>query len=383
MTFEEKKQIFKNLKKSSGSHSPSISTLRNSIDDLKIDVDGCFLSNPYATDLFFDYFKKDLIDTGKIRDAIEYYPAQNNSIAKELYKSIGVDYKNLFICNGAIEGIQAVIHRFVNKSIVIPIPTFSSYYEYTQNLNLKTYKFQTKKEDNYSLDLIAYSKFIKDNKIKNCVLINPNNPDGNFINNYELINFIESNSHLENIILDESFVHFSYEDNDNNIQSLDKIFHKYHNLIIIKSLSKDFGIAGIRAGYLIMNENKVDQLLRNGYLWNSNGIAEFFFKIYADSEFRKKYYEVRLKYLEETKQFYQKLKEIKEIHVINSKANFFLVEMLNGTTSQEMFMKLLFKNNIYVRDCSDKIGLNGEYLRIASRTTIENEIILQGLKDNV
>ncbi len=382
MTFDQKKQVFLNLKEKSGSHSPSISTLYNSIPDLKIDVDACFLSNPYATNLFFDFFDKKLIKSGKIRDVIEFYPAQNKSIAIKLEKTIGIDHNNILICNGAIEGIQAVLHRFVKDSIVVPLPTFSSYYEFTQNINIKCFKYQTKKESNYKLDLDDYSNFIKNNKIRNCVIINPNNPDGNHIEIKYLIDFFEKNTHLDNIILDESFVHFTYDKNL-NIQSLEKFAINYKNLVIIKSLSKDFGIAGIRAGYLIMDKIKIKDLLTNGYLWNSNGIAEFFFDIYSDDEFLNKYKEARLKYLEETNKFYKVLCQVKNIHVIESKANFFLLEIKNGNTSSEMFMKLLFNNNIYVRDCSDKEGLLGQYIRIASRTTNENELILKSLIENV
>lgn len=380
LNYNQKKKIFQDLKLKSGNHSPSISSLSKSIPDLKIDVDACFLSNPYATELFFEYFDNQLVKTGEIKKIIEYYPAQNNSIASTLGKAIDIDHNRIFIANGAIEGIQAVLHNFITGSLAVPIPTFSSYYEYLEGTSVKCFKYKSKKENNYRIDLDDYSRFIRENSINNCLIINPNNPDGNHIDYVDLINFIENHQDLDNIIIDESFVHFSY-DSEFKMQSLDRISEKYPNLIIVKSLSKDFGIAGIRAGYLIMKEKFVKELLSNGYLWNSNGLAEYFFKLYSNIEFKSKYDSVRLKYLSETILFYDQLKKIDKIHVIKSKANFFLVEIKNGLTSEELFLQLLFKKNIYVRDCSDKIGLEGNYLRIASRSKIENNLILKALSE--
>lgn len=380
LTFEEKVSIFNKLKEQSGSHSPSITSLFKEIDDLKIDVDACFLSNPYATELFFSFLKSELIETQKIFGVIEYYPAQNKSIAKSLSSAIKVPAKNIFIANGAIEGIQAILHRFVKDSIAVPIPTFSSYYEYVQNLGVKCYLYENSKENDYKLDLSLYSRFIRDNNISNCVIINPNNPDGNHLDRNDLIAFLKSHQDLDNIILDESFIHFTKGSNL-EIESLDQEILNFQNLIVVKSLSKDFGIAGIRAGYLLMDEKKVSSLLSNGYLWNSSGLAEYFFKKYSDKSFRSLYEEVRLKYIDQTEKFYDQLKTLKGIHIIKSKSNFFLAEILNKKTSSEVFMELLFKHNIYVRDCSDKIGLNGEYIRIAARSKEENTKIFNALKN--
>lgn len=378
LTFEEKEKIFKSLKAKSGSHSPSISSLFREIPDLKVEVDACFLSNPYATELFFNELNKDLIETGDIFKIIEYYPAQNNAIAKLLGKTLNLPADNIFICNGAIEGIQAVLHRFVKDSIIVPIPTFSSYYEYVQDLDIKCYLFETRKENDYSLDLEKYSEHIKKNDIKNCVIINPNNPDGNWISKDKLLSFIKENSHLDNIIIDESFIHFT-SDVNNEIATIGNNITDYPNLIIIKSLSKDFGIAGIRAGYVLMNNSKVHALLKNGYLWNSSGLAEYFFKKYSNENFRKQYEKQRLRYIGETEDFYYKLNTIEGLHIIKSNSNFFLAEITSGMTSEELFMELLFNDHVYVRDCSDKIGLSGNYVRIASRTKEENEIIFNSL----
>ena len=146
-------------------------------------------------------------------------------------------------------------------------------------------------------------------------------------------------------------------------------------------MSKDFGIAGIRAGYAVMNATRVDHLLKNGYLWNVSGLANYFFKIYTDDDFIKKYDIARKKYIMNTMMFLKELETIDYIHVYPSKANFALIELKNNIQSFDFTIDLLLNNGIYVRDCSDKIGLNGSFIRIASRTFEENLEIINALKN--
>ena len=370
---------FIKLKENSGSHSPSINTILKEIPEIKMKVDACFLSNPYATKLFLDYLHKDLIKTGKINRVLEFYPSQNDVIAKSISKSINVDSKNIFVCNGAIEGIQAVLHNLLKGKISIPIPTFSSYYEYCHK-DLEAIFFNLKKDEDYILNLNEYSKFIKDNSINNVVIINPNNPNGFYTNRTEIIQFLDQNKHLDSIILDESFIHFAYENSSMELETIQSSIDKYENLFIVKSMSKDFGVAGLRCGYMLMNHKHVSNFLSNGFLWNINGIAEYFFNLYSNDKFLKEYEDCRKKYITETVFFLNQLKELKNINILPSKANFVLVELLNGLTSEEVSLNLLIDHGVYVRNCSDKIGLDGEYIRIAARSFEENQLIYKALK---
>lgn len=370
---------FIQLKENSGSHSPSINTILKEIPEIKMKVDACFLSNPYATKLFLDYLHKDLIKTGEINRVLEFYPSQNHIIAKSISKSINVDYKNIFVCNGAIEGIQAVLHNLLKGKISIPIPTFSSYYEYCHK-DLEAVFFKLKKGEDYVLNLDEYSKFIKENSINNVVIINPNNPNGFYTNRTEILKFLDQNRHLDSIILDESFIHFAYENSSMELETIQSSINKYENLFIVKSMSKDFGVAGLRCGYMLMSKKYVSSFLSNGFLWNINGISEYFFNLYSNDNFLKEYENCRKKYITETVFFLNQLKELKNIKVLPSKANFVLIELLNGLTSEEVSLNLLVDHGIYVRNCSDKIGLEGEYIRIAARSFDENQLIFKALK---
>ncbi len=367
------------LKREAGSHSPSIATICDKLPNLKVKIDACFLSNPYATELFMDFLGTELLDTGKLRDILEFYPSQNRVVAEVISSAIGVNKENVIVGNGAIELIQAVLHRFVKDKLIVNIPTFSSYYEFVKN-DTDVIFFKLNKENNFELIIDEYIEFVKSQCPNTVVIINPNNPNGAYLSYIDLRNVVSQLQDVPNIIIDESFIHFAYEDAIYSMVSATDLCNEFDNVIVIKSMSKDFGIAGIRCGYAVMHKDKVNELLSNGYLWNSSGLSEYFFKLYNRQDFYLKYDEVRKRYIRESQYFFTKLGRIKGIKVFPSLANFALIELIDGSQSSDFVLKLLCKSGVYVRDCADKIGLDGEFVRIASRSYAENEVIIKSIK---
>lgn len=374
-------QHIKLLKKQAGTHSPSLFTIRQQIPGLQMKIDACFLSNPYATDLFLDYFKNDLLGPElNIRDILEFYPSQNNVIASSLADFLGVPSEMIFIGNGAIEIIQAIIHQYTRHKIIVNIPTFSSYYEFVKP-NVSVVFNKLKKENDFKLSIDDLLVLADREKPDTVVLINPNNPNGAYISKEEILNLLQGLKDVKTVILDESFIHFAYENEDLDPLSYVDVVMKYPNVVTIKSMSKDFGIAGIRAGYAIMHPSRVKHLLENGFLWNSNGLAEYFFKLYVQPKFQSEYEKVRKQYIKHTQQYFRDLDLIPYLKRYPSRANFALIELNNGLQADDFAFGLLVKEGIYTRTCSDKIGLdNGEFIRLASRSLEENEIIINALK---
>jgi histidinol-phosphate/aromatic aminotransferase/cobyric acid decarboxylase-like protein len=147
-------------------------------------------------------------------------------------------------------------------------------------------------------------------------------------------------------------------------------------------MSKDFGIAGLRAGYAIMNPQRIATLVSNGYLWNIGGLTEFFFRLFAEREFQAQYAVARLRYLEEASRFFDALKQIELLRAYGTKANFCLVELDKSLPIDILAPLLLIRHGVYIRDCRDKIGLEeGQFMRIAGRKDFENEIMLAALTD--
>ena len=312
----------------------------------------------------------------------EFYPSQNQIIAELLGEFLRVDSGNIFIGNGAIEIIQAVIQRFAGKKILINIPTFSSYYEFIEDDQVIVYN-KLKKENNYELDVDDYLKKVSTEKPDTIVLINPNNPNGGYFNFKTLQHILKSAtaSGVKTIILDESFIHFAYEDNEYKLIDTSGLINDYDNLVILKSMSKDFGIAGVRSGYAIMSKARVNALLKNGYLWNTNGFSEYFFRLYTRADFAYNYESTRIKYILETIDFMKDLKNIDGLTVYPSHANFAMVELPANCPTVDFVSAMLIRHGVYLRNCDDKIGLEGNFIRVASRTKAENNHIIAGLKD--
>ena len=368
------------MKEEAGSHSPSLLTLREQLPELDIGVDACFISNPYATQLFLDHLQRELIDTGAIRDVLEFYPSQNQVIASLLAQNLGVGPEWLFVGNGAIEIIQAVIHNFAKRRVLVNLPTFSSYYEFAEG-RVDVVFHTLDKADEFRLDADAYLERVRETDPDLVVLINPNNPDGSYLPYEDLMRIISELPPEITVVVDESFIHFAFEDLNLDIRSVIDQCPQHPNLIVMKSMSKDFGIAGIRAGYAVMHPERVATLLSNGFLWNSNGIAEYFFRLYCREDFVDSYDIVRKQYILETQLFYRQLAKVPGVRVYPSMANFALVEILGGITADDVTQHLLIKHGVYVRTCSDKVGLDGEYLRIASRGLRDNQKIIDALTD--
>lgn len=369
------------LKLESGSHSPSIATILTELPELKIKIDACFLSNPYATDLFMQYLSE-ITSTKTFRDILEYYPPQNYDVRKKIAPILGVKEGQVFVGNGAIEIIQVCIHRFAGRKIALPIPTFSSYYEFAL-ADTDVVFFELQEDKNFTLDVESFSKFIRDSKADTAIIINPNNPVGNYLYKEHIVRFLQDNRHLDLIVLDESFIHFAYENETLDLICNNDLIDEYPNLVIVKSMSKDFGIAGIRAGYGLMSEIRVKSLLQNGYLWNISGLADYFFSLYSDADFQKKYEHLRKKYIQESELFFKDLSCINGIKTFPTRSNFALIKIPTFISSFDFCVDLLIESGIYLRDCNDKIGLTnkGGFIRVASRSLEENKRIAKSIEN--
>jgi len=194
-------------------------------------------------------------------------------------------------------------------------------------------------------------------------------------------------SGLRTIIVDESFIHFADRavpgpgGSGNGLPTLVGLTEQFDNVTLIKSMSKDFGIAGIRAGYAIMKKSRVNRLLDHGYLWNSSGIAEYFFSLFTRPAFLSEYREVLDTYRGYIDGFTSMTSGVNFVRAYPTSANFQLMRVPEGVSADLVTTLLLVRHGIYVRACGDKIGLDGEFIRVAIRTEPENKLVFAALKD--
>ncbi len=361
---------FVSLKRRSGSHSPSIAEIEDAFPEIKIKIDACYLSNPYATELFVRYMCS--LPREELRKMVEYYPSQNRKMSKYISSYTGIPSENIIVGNGASEIISAFLmcQIFEGKTL-LPIPTFSPYYEYASSRN-KIKFLKLREEDNFSLPLEEMEGMVKSSLVDNIVVINPNNPNGGYVEYTDLRRFIGNiYDYIKYIIIDESFIHFVGEE----IPPLYELFLEFpRKLILVKSMSKDFGIAGVRLGYAVCDEELVRNMLSRGFLWNVSGIGEYFLRLLAhESAFREEYENTRKRYVGEIRLFFEALSQ--HLKVYPSRANFILGKV---PVDADLFVfLLLYRYGVYLRSASDKIGLYGNFVRIAARTSQENSVVVE------
>jgi len=356
---------FLKLKSDSGLHSPSVFELKNNL-NIDIKIDACFLCNPYAFDLFLKNFKET-----DLTEYIKYYPPQNKTLSNILSKSININSEYLILGNGAIQLIELIMREFEGKKKCIITPTFSTYYEYDFE-NIVFYK--TSKEDNFSVDKKKLVEFCKKNKVEVLVIVNPNNPTGTIIKKNDL-KYIIKELKTVSVVVDESFIDFF-----DKSHSVETEVYTNKNLIVIRSLSKDFGIAGLRLGYAVCDPKLSNKIFsKYGLCWNINGLAQIFLELMEKKDFQLEYQKAREKYLNNREIFYNKLLTLNKFKVYRSYANFFIIDCSENIN--EVFSYLLFEKQIYTRILNDKLDLDDSFLRVACGTEEDNQAVFEALKE--
>ena len=332
-------------------------------------IDFCYLVNPF-------FPPQRLVDEIKsnFETLLTQYPSgmQVNSLLAA--KNFGVSQRHILTGNGAAELIKALLEN-LEGTLGIIRPTFEEYPNRYCTNDCVTFVPQN--------DDLAYSaddviEHFTHNKIRNLLIINPDNPSGNYISKEDMIHLIDwAAKNKIQIIVDESFVDFADEKNNSLIH--EKMLQQFPNLVVIKSISKSYGVPGLRLGVLASsNEALIEKLKKDVAIWNINSFGEFYMQI--EEKYHKDYLSALDKIREVREEFINKLEMIKGIRVLPSQANFIMVELINGKSSQEITEKLLLAHNIFVKDLSGKISnKEKQYLRIAIRNEHDNCLLLKAL----
>jgi len=338
-------------------------------------LDFCYLVNPYfPSPQMLAEFK------AYFSDLLSSYPSGQNTQNLLGGKLFNVDETQILIGNGAAELIRALC-AVVNGKIGIIYPTFNEYAESFMAVN------SNGRSVNEIIQFIPddFSYTVDDLKTlsKNCdavLLINPDNPSGNFIPRGDVINLAASlKQQGKKLILDESFIDFADAEKVPSLLCQD-ILNEYQNVIIIKSLSKSYGIPGIRLGALACgNEELIKQIRKNLSIWNINSFGEYFLQIIG--KYQKEYRISCEKIVVERTRFKALLDEIKSLHVFPSQANYFLCK-LRGISASELTERLLDKHGIFIKDLTGKTGISdNSFIRIAVRDKDDNNKLVSCLKE--
>jgi len=301
------------------------------------------------------------------------YPDNENTILKKKiidYLRSPLTQDSINIGNGATELIYDFVRTFVRKQVVIPSPTFCEYELASRKLGAKIKHVPLK---NWKLDIDSILETSKNSEA--IFLCNPNNPTGLF--SYHLIErLIEGIDDSIKILIDESFIEFV--DEKKHARTFIEKINEFKNIVILRSMTKSFGLAGLRLGYCVSHPSIAGKISLNKITWNINGLAQLAGVTALEN----------LSHLRRARKIIKSEREFMHIKINNklrsfsankSDVNYYLIRLHHGNSTQ--IRDLLLKNNgILVRDCSDFKGINDKYIRVAVKTHDENLELLNSLE---
>lgn len=332
-------------------------------------LDFCYLVNPYfPPKKMFDELQS------SFTTLLTQYPSGMYVNSLLAGKYFNVKQKYIVVGNGAAELIRSLMEDDGNKIGVI-YPTFE---EYPNRCKGQIISFIPSNADlTYNVDDIK--EFFSDKGISSLLLINPDNPSGNYICVEDVLRLADW-AKQKNILLivDESFVDFTNNYKNNSLLH-NEILETYENMAVVKSISKSYGVPGLRLGVIASaNSSLLERIKRDVSIWNINSFAEYYMQIFG--KYSNDYVKACEQFLRERERFQTSLSKVPFIRVIPSQANFFLCEIMGKLTAHELTFLLLKRYNIFIKDCTTKKGISQrQYVRIAIRNERDNDKLVKAL----
>lgn len=335
-------------------------------------LDYCYLVNPYFPTQQMKDELRSSFDT-----LLTEYPSGMfvNSLLAGKYFGIRQDY--VVVGNGAAELIKSLMEDSDGKMGVI-YPTFEEYPHRLRTENIVAFSPRNNNLKYTEDDLIA---FFSDKNIQSLLLINPDNPSGNFIGMEGLQKLIDWSRELGvRLIVDESFVDFSDDFEHNTLLSNDILSANPH-LVVMKSISKSYGVPGLRLGVLASGDTELIKWVKKDIsIWNINSFAEFYMQIFG--KYENDYKKACRQFIAERRRFEVQLKQIPYMRVLPTQANYFCIELIDKYSSTELTKLLLARYNIMIKDCDSKNGLKGRnFIRVSVRSQEDNDQLISALKE--
>ena len=333
-------------------------------------IDFCYLVNPY-------FPNKKLVSEMQtnFERLLGEYPSGmgvNSLIAAKIF---GLHASQVIVGNGAAELIKSLMERFTGR-LGMAFPTFQEYPNRKAEKDVVPH-FVTNDEFRYTAkDLMD---FYEDKDIEVLTLINPDNPSGNYIRREDVLKLSEW-CEKKNIrfVVDESFVDFVDEEETTTLLDAE-ILKANPNLIVVKSISKSYGVPGLRLGVLASSDEELfAEKKKDVAIWNINSFAEFYLQIYE--KYAKDYAKAIEKFKQTRAAYIKDLQALSGLRVLPTQANYVLCEVTSGVTSRKLAEDLL-EENILIKDLSTKKGFDGKnYIRLAVRDEKDNAILVEELK---
>lgn len=331
-------------------------------------LDFCYLVNPY-------FPPQRLIDEiqANFTPLLTQYPSGMRVNALLAARNFAVHQQNILVGNGAAELIKALMARLEGATGFIR-PTSEEYPNRYQDRPNVCFTPAGPDFRYTADDLMA---FFGPQDIDNLVLINPDNPTGSYIPAPDVLRLADwAQEKGIRLILDESFADFADEADNTFIRQ--DLLDRYRRLYVVKSISKSYGVPGLRLGVLASgDQDLIAALKKDVAIWNINSFAEFYMQI--EEKYKKDYARSLELIRAERARFRRELEKLPNLRVIPSQANYLMVELLGGLSARAITRDLLVNRCILVKDLSPKLG-GQQYLRLAVRDTRDNDRLLEALR---
>lgn len=332
--------------------------------------DYCYLVNPYFPTRRMQEEMESNFDS-----LMRQYPSGMEVNSLLAAKCFQLHEEHVVLGNGAAELIKCLLEE-LHGTLGVIRPTFE---EYANRWASECVVYDCTQND-FTYNAQQLITFFSEHPVDTLVLINPDNPSGYYMGQSEIVDLLQwCKEENKNLIVDESFLDFADEENASLLS--ERILSENPNLYVVKSISKSYGVPGLRLGILANgNADMIRCMKKSVSIWNINSMAEFFMQILDKY---KADYENSLREIKtERKRLFEALRQIKKLKVYPSQANYFMCELLDGHTSEELAGRLL-KKNILIKDLTGKIKNGRQYIRIAIRTGAENQSLVQLLKEEM
>jgi histidinol-phosphate/aromatic aminotransferase/cobyric acid decarboxylase-like protein len=333
-----------------------------------------FIDHNYLYNLYFppqDFFSH---CTEKLQQLILNYPVGQDQLALLAGKLIHQPPERIVVGNGAAELIKIIAG--MNRQMIVPVPSFNEYFNAAPKGLVIEFP---PRAPSFHLDIDAFAEEAIRREARIAVVVSPNNPTSLLVPKQELVRLLRILADHDCIlIVDESFIDFA---KNSESESLENDVEDFHNLAIIKSMSKAYGICGIRIGYLLTaNKDFRAQVRRGLHIWNINGFAEEFLRrapLYRE-EFKMSCEQVQ----KDRDEFFTLLSLIPGMKIYKPSANYVFCRLPDtGPSAPEVTNKLFVEHDIYIKHCQGKtLPESDRYVRIASRTKKENFELVRALR---
>ncbi|MFF4309797.1 pyridoxal phosphate-dependent aminotransferase [Streptomyces sp. 900105755] len=345
----------------SGAHSPSMAALTREGGDGTGPVDFCIPCNPY-------FPTPAMMETmaARLKDIVTFYPSSADTITAELCELLQLPPQAVAMGNGSTELITWIDHLLVRESLAVPVPTFGRWTDQPMETGKRVDMFPLQESNGFALDLAQYAEFIRKRGTRVAVICNPNNPDGGFLHKQALVQFMDAMADLDLIVVDESFLEFADAEAEPSVVQEAML---RPNVIVLRSLGKNFGLHGIRFGYMVANPalaGKVRSMLPK---WNLNAFAEYV--VFMLKEHGAEYAQSLLQVRKDRLEMASQLATLPGLTVYPSQGNFLFVRLPVGAEGTVVRDRMLTEHRILVRECGNKIGSSSRFLRLVVRPEVD------------